>query len=196
MFTRPDRCFSLALIATGFLLLTSAAGCKSGCGDQCEGGAGGLFNRRAENSPPVDHPFPLGQVTDSFWETQQTNAEASDFIFYDHEFVGETEDLTPGAIKHLMQVALRLEHVPFPIVIEESPYNEKPELDEDRRVQVVQQLARLGVLEADQRVVIASAYANGLTAVEGERAYYTTLQGTFGGNGLGRRFGGFGGFFR
>ena len=38
--------------------------------------------------PPYDRPFPLGQVTDAHWETQQTNAEAADFIFYDHEFEG------------------------------------------------------------------------------------------------------------
>ena len=43
--------------------------------------------RASRMGPEVDRPFPLGQVTDSFWETQQTNAEAADFVFYDHEFV-------------------------------------------------------------------------------------------------------------
>ena len=199
MYRRAGKSTVSTLLAAGLILLSSASGCATACKDGCGDCGGGMFNRRAENSPPVDHPFPLGQVTDSFWETQQTNAEASDFIFYDHEFVGETAELTPGAIKHLMQVALRLEHVPFPVVIEQSPYDEKPELDDERRDQVVQQLARLGVVDAGPRVVVASAYARGLTAVEGERAYYTTLQGTFGGNGSGfgfGRFGGFGGFFR
>ncbi len=58
--------------------------------------------------PPHDRPFPVGQVTDAHWETQQTNAEAADFIFYDHEFrydaTGnhvDTAQLSPLAKKHL-----------------------------------------------------------------------------------------------
>ena len=144
--------------------------------------------------PPFDRPFPLGQVTDSFWETQQTNAEAADLIFYDHEFERDTANLTPGAKKKLMAVALRLEHVPFPVVIEETPHNGNPRRDAQRRQVVVEQLARLGLPDSDKRVVVAPAFVEGITAVEGERAYYSTLgdAGTFGG----RRFGGFGGFFR
>jgi len=196
MRTRPAEYMRVLLLIGSMALVSTAMGCRSGCQSGC-GGSGGLFGRGAENVPPVDPPFPLGQVTDSFWETQQTNAEAADFIFYDHEFVGETDKLAPGATKKLMQVALRLEHVPFPIVIEETPHNANPDLDENRRRRVVEELARLGVEQADERVVITSAYGRGLTAVEGERAYYTTLQGNFGGGGgVGRRFGGFGGFFR
>lgn len=148
--------------------------------------------------PPRDRPFPLGQVSDSFWETQQTNAEAADFIFYDHEFDGQTPNLTPGAKKKLMQVALRLEHVPFPVVVEESPHKAQPQLDAQRHQTVVEQLARLGVKDADKRVVLAPAFAEGFTAYEGEQAYYSVI-GTFGfanGGGTGRRFGGTGGVFR
>src|SRR5204862_7308889 len=94
------------LIGLTFALL---AGCHHG--DDCNTGGGRRGGYR--NSAMADRPFPLGQVSDSFWETQQTNAEAADFIFYDHEFRGNTAELSPGAKKHLMQVALRLEHVPF-----------------------------------------------------------------------------------
>src|SRR6186997_682361 len=79
--------------------------------------------------PAHDRPFPVGQVSDSHWETQQTNAEAADFIFYDHEFKFDTTkhvdtaQLSPLAKKHLAEVALRLEHVPFPVIIEELPRN-------------------------------------------------------------------------
>src|SRR4051794_41615205 len=107
------------------------------------------FGRKSYGGPPYgpphDRPFPLGQVTDAHWETQQTNAEAADFVFYDHEFRYDTKnrvdtaELTPGAKKHLMQVALRLEHVPFPVVIEESPHNGRPELDQARRRTIVEQ---------------------------------------------------------
>ncbi|MEX0866836.1 MAG: hypothetical protein WD030_05720 [Pirellulales bacterium] len=163
---------TLMLIATSF-------GCK---------GAGTV-------GPPVDRPFPVGQATDAFWETQQTNAEAADFVFYDHEFVGDTAELAPGAKKKLMAVALRLEHVPFPITIEESLHNARPQLDLARRRTVVEQLARLGIPQAENRVVIASAFAEGITAVEGEANYYQVISGNIyeGGRGAGGAYGGFGG---
>jgi hypothetical protein len=145
--------------------------------------------------PGADRPFPVGQVTDSFWETQQTNAEAADFIFYDHEFRGYTAQLSPGAKKHLEQVALRLENVPFPVVIEQSIHNASPELDQQRRQTVVEQLARLGVQNVEERVVIANAFPEGYTAIESEASYYNVIGDSFGG-GAGRRFGGTGGFYR
>ena len=138
------------LIVTALALL---AGCHHG-GDDCDGNGG--RRRGSYGGPAADRPFPLGQVTDSHWETQQTNAEAADFIFYDHEFRYDTKgrvdtaELTPGAKKHLMQVALRLEHVPFPVVIEESPHNGRPELDQARRRTIVEQLGRIGVPNAEE----------------------------------------------
>ena len=148
--------------------------------------------------PPYDRPFPLGQVTDAHWETQQTNAEAADFVFYDHEFEGTTARLTPGGRKHLLQVALRLEHVPFPIVIEETPGERAGQLDLARRREVIGQLTQLGVQVVEPRVVVGPAFPEGLTAIEGESAYYSTLNGSgFGnGGGTGRRFSGRGGSFR
>lgn len=172
-----------------------SAGCFHHAVDDC--GAGGLGGRRG--GPPYDRPFPLGAVTDSHWETQQTNAEAADFIFYDHEFVGETAQLAPGGKKHLEEIVLRLEHVPFPVAVEQSPYNAKPELDQQRRQTIVEQLARLGVPDSEGRVVIASAFAEGVTGIEAERAYYNAISNQFGygfGGGVGGRFGGRGGTYR
>jgi hypothetical protein len=148
------------------------------------------------HGPAHDRPFPIGQVSDSFWETQQTNAEAADFIFYDHEFRGDTAELSPGAKRHLESVALRLEHVPFPVVIEQSQHNAKPQVDAMRRQAIVMHLNRMGITNADERVVVAGAFAEGFTAVEGERAYYNGVLGNLNGGGTGRRFGGTGGFYR
>ena len=160
------------------------------------------------SGPPHDRPFPVGQVTDSHWETQQANAEAADFIFYDHEFRYDTTkhvdtaQLSPLAKKHLAEVALRLEHVPYPVVIEELPRShdearnhEKGLLEQARRKTIVEQLNRMGVTNADERVVVANAFAEGFTGVEGERAYLNVISGGFGG-GAGRRFGGTGGAYR
>jgi hypothetical protein len=172
--------------------------CGPGCGPSgCSHGGGWFWNRnRGENLPQVDRPFPVGQVSDSFWETQQTNAEAADFIFYDHEFRGNTAELAPGAKKHLEQVALRLEHVPFPVVIEESPNDARPDLDLARRTTIVEQLARLGVVNSEERVIVANAFPEGYTGQEAEAAYYGgVLTGGFNG-GTGRRFGGYGGVYR
>ena len=157
--------------------------------------------RGSYNGPGADRPFPIGQVTDSFWETQQTNAEAADFIFYDHEFRWDsknrvdTAELTPGGKKHLMQIALRLEHVPFPVVIEESPHNGRPELDQARRRTVVEQLGRLGLPNVEERVVVSNAFPEGYTGIESEGTYGSIIGTGFGG-GAGRRFGGTGGMYR
>ena len=188
---------------TSLLLILSLAvvGCHhGGGGDDCYGNGNGR-RRGSYNGPAADRPFPLGQVTDSHWETQQTNAEAADFIFYDHEFRYDTKgrvdtaDLTPGAKKHLLQIALRLEHVPFPVVIEESPHNSRPELDQARRRTIVEQLGRLGLPNAEERVIVAGAFPEGYTGIEAENSYYNILSNMFGG-GMGRRFGGSGGFYR
>jgi len=178
-----------------YLCMLSSVCCLFLSGCQC------CWPWRACNAGPAyDRPFPLGQVTDAHWETQQTNAEASDFIFYDHEFVDDTAKLNPLGEKHLLQVALRMDHVPFPVVVEES-INKNRKLDAERRVAIVDKLTQLGVCMVDQRVVVAPALAEGITAIEGEAAYYQTIGGggdTYGGTGTfaGRGFGGFGGMRR
>ena len=185
-----------------FVLLSVAilAGCHHG-GD-CYGDGSGAGGRRSYRGPGADRPFPLGQVSDSHWEIQQTNAEAADFIFYDHEFKGNTAELGPGAKKHLMQVALRLEHVPFPVVIEESPGSHSPTetarrqaLDQARRQTVVEQLGRLGAGNIEERVIVANAFPEGYTGIESEGSYYNVIGSGFGG-GSGRRFGGTGGYYQ
>jgi len=189
---------------TSFFLLLALAvvGCHHG-GNNCNGTGtwGGGRGRGNNNGPGADRPFPLGQVTDSFWETQQTNAEAADFLFYDHEFRMDTRsrqdtaELTPGGKKHLAQIALRLEHVPFPVVIEQSPNNGRPELDQARRRTIVEQLGRIGLPNAEERVIVANAFPEGYTGIESESSYYNVISNSFGG-GAGRRFGGTGGVYR
>jgi len=158
-----------------------------------------LLGCYATGGPTSDRPFPIGQVSDSHWETQQTNAEAADFIVHLHEFVEETAKLAPGTKDHLEQIALRLEHVPFPVVIERYPHRRWPELDEARRRIIVESLARMGVPDAEHRVVIAPSFAEGFTAREGEQAYNQVFGSNFsggsgfGGGGFGGISGGFGG---
>jgi hypothetical protein len=133
--------------------------------------------------PEVDRPFVLGQVTDTFWETQQTNAEAADFVFHDHEFVGNTAVLSPAAKRHIESVALRLGQVPFPIVIEQSRFNAKPDLDRERRRAILEHLGRMGKLNLHRRVIVAPSFAQGFSAIEGERSYQGIISGNNGGGG-------------
>lgn len=153
------KSFLFTLILALPALLWAVAGCRS-----------------SQSGPSHDRPFPIGQVTDSFWETQQTNAEAADFIFHEHEFVGETTELAPDTRRHLESVALRWEHVPFPIVIEPQQLNPKPDLDRARRRVIIEHLARMGIHQPEGRVVVAHAHAEGFTALEGERAFSNILR--------------------
>ncbi|MDO4571235.1 MAG: hypothetical protein Q4D38_12690 [Planctomycetia bacterium] len=103
------------------------------------------WNKRARPSmPKYDRPFPLGQVADAHMDTQQTNAEAADFILYDYEFVGDTATLTPKGREHMMQIAIRLPYVPFPVVVEQSERTN--EVEENRRLAAIEETRRANVV--------------------------------------------------
>ena len=141
----------------------------------------------AEPGPPYDRPFPLGQVTDSDWDIQMTNAQASSFVFYDHEFIGDTAKLNTLGQSHLVQMAVRMRHVPFPVVIEETPNRQNPQLDAARRQAVLDRFAELGLHNLECRVVIAPAIANGILGAEAEQIYAGSGRtiGNYGGTGRG-----------
>lgn len=146
----------------------------------------GCAGRHPVASAAHDRPFPLGQVSDAHWETQQTNAEAADFIFYDHEFLGDTTELGPAGRKHLEEVALRLPHVPFPVVI--AATEAQHELSIERRNAVASHLAAMGVELLDGgRVVAAPIFAQGFTAIEAENAYRRGILSSANGTGGGSR---------
>ena len=59
-------------------------------------------------------------------------------------------------------MAIRLRHVPFPIVVEETPNHKNPRLDIARRQAVLDRFAELGLHGLDCRVIIAPAIAEGI----------------------------------
>src|SRR5581483_3212403 len=127
-------------------------------------------------------PKPLGTVSDPVWQQQEANAEASDFVLYEHEWVGNTIQLNAAGVDHIKQIAARAADVPFPVLVERSSMSPKPgtvnqfpvhgdeDLDVQRRTLVVQALAQMGVADAESRVVISPALAPGFFEFEGERA--------------------------
>lgn len=144
---------------------------------------------------------PLGTISDSIWQNQEHNAEASEFVVYQHEFQLNGARLNTNGEDHLKQIALRLsEGQNFPVVIERSnttarskteyqyPVHPNPQLDLRRRAVVVRALSAMGIGDADQRVVVAPAFAEGYRANEAIRAYQRGING--GGFGQGFGYGG------
>ncbi len=179
-----NRTIRLTTAALGLMLLT-----LGGCGYWKQ------FRRQPEP--------PLGTISDDIWQMQEHNAEASDFVVYQHEFKLNGIRLNRAGEDHVKQIAERLlAGQDFPVVVERSmttpredteyqyPVHPNPELDMTRREVIVRALVALGVHDADERVVVAPAFATGYKATEAAGAYIRGFQGYGGGYG-----GGFGGGF-
>ncbi len=152
-------------------------------------------------------PAPLGTISDPVWQTQEANAERSDFVVYQHEFQRNAEWLNTAGEDHVKQIAARLlSGQDAQVVVERSmttaradtkhkyPIHPNPELDMRRREIISRSLVAMGVEDAEDRVVVAPALTPGATASEAEAAYRGGFGASpFGGGGLGSG-GGFGGF--
>ena len=151
---------------------------------------------------------PLGSISDEIWQRQEHNAEASDFVVYQHEFKLNGIRLNWAGEDHVKQIAMRLQSgQDFPVVIERSvttaredttykyPVHPNPELDLRRREVIVQALLAMGVTDADERVVVAPAFAQGFKATEAAATYLRGIMGGAGGGGGGFGGGGGGGGF-
>jgi len=191
--------------AAAAMLLAALSGCCCpgpqcgvglglGCGGFAGGGGGCIAGNERNMVPDV---FPLGSVMRSHIHTEQTNAEATNFIFNLVDFVGETPHLTPDGKDHLLEVAARMRSAPFPVIIERTPNNANPQLDAERRAVVSRHLSDLGNPDADQRTIVSTPYSRGYLSTEGASDYYTNFNfrnnnsNNFGNNGGNN--GGFGG---
>jgi hypothetical protein len=148
-------------------------------------------------------PKPLGTLVDPAFMDQEMNAEASDFVIYQHEWNGETATMNDRGLEHLKRIYERAPMVPFPILIEPTnmavdpntrhqyPVNGNHALDMERRGAIVQALTGMGFGEAAERVYVANALTPGFQGFEAENAYSRG----FNNNGGFGNFGGFGGGF-
>ena len=170
--------FSSRLIRNSLLTglaFMGVAGCNScnSCNPCCGRGWGyqpGMLHARMRSEAIPDR-YPLGSITRAPFHVMQTNAEATDFVLYRNDFVGETAELTPDGRDHVMEIAARMRSAPFPVVVERSENNTHPQLDADRRLAVAQVLYDLGNSDADQRTFVASPYSRGLTGPEADIDY-------------------------
>jgi hypothetical protein len=127
-------------------------------------------------------PTPLGTVSDSIWQTQEANAEASDFVIQSIEWEGNSAVLNDSGKSHVKQIATRAINQRFPIIVEKSsrtmrpdtqyhyPIHNDPELDAVRRSLIVEALIVLGIDDADSRVVVGTSLAPGFFSRESETA--------------------------
>lgn len=183
----------------------------------------GCCQDRGATRVQVDAPRPLGAQLDEILQTQELNAEASKYVMYEHEFqppviandgaVSDGWKLNEFGEDHLKRIAANLnrgDH--FPVVVERSrispkqgtkylyPVHFNEDLDLRRRAMVVTALQAMGVADAEERVVIAPAFAEGVTAQEASRAFSQGQSmggsgGLRGGGGFGRSGFGGGGIF-
>ena len=153
---------------------------------------------------------PLGTLSDPVWQNQENNAEHSDFVIHEHEFIADTEYLNTLGEDHLKQIAARLAAGQDALVLVERSMNSarpetvhkyrvhpNPELDVKRRDIVVRSLLAMRIPDADTRTVIAPDLAPRYRAAETATSDFSDYGGGFqnggGGGGFGGGFGG-GGF--
>jgi hypothetical protein len=197
MFRSPVE-YAICLCSLSVLL--AAAGCT----------APSMFYQ----APPP--PEMLGTKVDQLNQIQEENAELSKFVIYQHEFElnKEKEGVLVAGVRlneygedHVRRIAENVRNgASYPVVIERSqtsakagtkynyPVHLNPDLDMKRREAVVLALGRMGVADADTRVVVAPAFAQPLTGNEAQGAYATGISGWGGGmGGMGGGMGGMGG---
>lgn len=177
----------------------------------------GYFRRARMAYQRPSSPPPNGAISDPIFSNMESNAEALDFIVYQHEFKYNEARLNDAGQDHVKQMASRiLDGQDMLVMVERSrtsvkedteykfPVHLNPELDMQRREVIVRSLAALGVEDAEDRVVVAPDLRPGFNSNEATNAYYQGFSnygyggyGGYGGGfgGFGGGFGGFGGFF-
>ena len=186
----------------------NTGGCRPrclGCGSCC-GLFGGLRGRLSNRSLAIPDQYPVGAIERAHFHQMQTNAEAADFILYQHDFVGETAELTPDGKDKVLEIAARMRSAPFPVLVERTWNNADPERDSYRRELVALILTEKGNPDANNRTFVSPAYGPGKQSLEAAPEYYLNTYvtsgnnnnnggGGGGGGGFGGGGGGFGGGF-
>lgn len=159
---------------------------------------------------PQMYRLPPGVTAGAQFETQASNALASRFVVYRHEWLANYTDgggyrdeqriignakpedltkLTRSGVQHLQIVASNLSRVDYPVVLEPS-WND--ELDEQRRQIVTEQLMSLLPEGANVNVVVAQPNEEGMRGPEAISTF-NQIEGS-GAGGAGRvGFGAYGG---
>lgn len=171
---------------TWMLLCLSAAICGTA---GCQHTEHVLGIHRCAEIPQGAVPQPLGTWSCEWQHAQTERAEQDDFVIYQYEWEATSTRLGPFGQRHLREIARRLPEVPFPLVIAES---NDVELDQSRRISLVESLAALGTPVDPQRVLVGPAAAEPMYGVDVPVVVrsYTAAGGGQGGGGGGGAGGG------
>lgn len=140
--------------------------------------------------PPGAMPAPPGYFVRSWEHAQAAKAAEDDFVIYKHEwYMGGTAP-GPYGMYHLNEIAKRLPQVPFHVVLQPEL---RADVNEARRLVVIQQLLQCGITDAAERVIIAFPQAEGLYGEEAVRIFARQISGRGAGGGIGTTGGSFSG---
>lgn len=177
-------------------------GCSTGCGTRCGWGipccgfgCGSLFGRLFPRSLAIPDQLPVGAVERAHFHQMQTNAEATDFIVYQMDFVAQTAELTPDGKDKINEIGARMRSAPYPVLIERTYNNADPELDAHRRELIAMILSEKGNPDANNRVFVSPAYGLGKSSLDAAPEFYQHTYQYGGFNGINGNGGGGGGGF-
>jgi hypothetical protein len=140
---------------------------------------------------PGSLPDPNGARVRGFQLVQTNKAEMDDFVVYLQEWYMGGRELGPYGEYHIVQMAQRMPHTPFPVLVQVAP---DPAINEHRRRVVIEKLAAAGVVDAPNRVILGRPEAEGLNGPESFRVYQGMLWSTGQSAGFSGGFGAGGGF--
>jgi hypothetical protein len=131
-------------------------------------GAWDRFRDPCATIPPGAVPAPNGSSVRTWEGLMADRAKADRFVVYLHEWYMGGRSLGPYGCAHLRRIAVALPQGPDLVVLQPAL---SPELNESRRLLLVQILLSAGVADAEQRVVVAFPAAEGMTGEEAARVY-------------------------
>ncbi len=154
-------------------------GCASG---NCGGGRGSLMAGRGGICTSIDRcavvppgalPAQNGSSVRAYHKVQKENADLDKYVVYQNEWYMNGTELGPYGLNHVFLTAKRLCAVNVPVIVQASPDGQ---LNEIRRLKIVEHLVRLGVPgNVDGRVVIGFPEALDLDGNEAPRIYSQML---------------------
>ena len=166
--------FSTAVLLSGLFVASSHAQSCGASGPCSLFGRPGLMGRidRCATVPPGALPMPNGYFVRNIQSLQKQKAEADDFTIYYNEWFMGGMDLGPFGLHHLGSIAKRLPECAHPVVIQPTG---QAEVDVARQRKIIEMLLNAGVVDAPNRVVLASPKALDLDGMEAPRIYQQML---------------------
>ena len=121
-------------------------------------------------------PVPFGASVNTIYRQHVENGDAARMVLYHYDFVDNTSTLNTRGQDQVAKIAALAAQNGFPVIVERTPWN--PKLAEARRLAVLRQLGRGGLMIPAERVVIGAPIANGLRGSEAEIIYQNLLSQT------------------